>query len=226
MCPYSCLFCIRHIFASLITNQKGNFSISNICFFTWNSHPFHIKIHADLWFLLYHLQDHFLYTIYLLQCLVFLILNIHMEVINKHRTDSLAIECFDSFYLLTNSLWLYYRLFDLNITKQSMVCELFASLLEDSHTCMFLPYLIILFTCVKPKIIYLIESIKNSLLLKELLEFHELGLSIMIFGQSSLWNNHILFRILLLELNYLPIIRIIPFLHITKLLRHFPINSW
>lgn len=73
------------------------------------------------------------------------------------------------------------------------------------------------------KVVDLTQFVKHLLLSQELLEFEELHLIVEISGKSSLRNDHILLRILLLKLYNLPIICMGTTVHVTKLLRHLTI---
>lgn len=135
----------------------------------------------------------------------------------------MAVKGFDVFYLLADSLCLDDALFDLQVAKQRLFTKFFASLLEDGHACVLLPGLEVFLPGVKPEIVYSIEVIEDPLLLQKLLKLHELDFAIMILGQSPLGNDHIFAWIFLLELDDLPVIRIVSSIHIAKFLRHLAI---
>lgn len=105
-----------------------------------------------------------------------------------------------------------------------MLWELFTSFLENCHACMLFPQLEIFLPTIEPKVIYAVQIVKDLLFLKKLLKFHEFHFIIMILCQASLGDDHIFSRILLLKLNDLPIIRIVPSVHVAKLFRHLSIN--
>jgi hypothetical protein len=82
---------------------------------------------------------------------------------------------------------------------------------------MLLPNLEVFFSRIKTKVVNSIKIREDLLLLQKLLKLHELYLIIMILCETSLGDNHILRWILLLKLNNLPIIGIVPPIHIAKL---------
>lgn len=165
MCPDRSFLCVRHVLASFITNQQRNLALWSISLITAYSHLFHVKTHTHFSLLLYHLQQHCFYTYYFFYCFVLFTFYVEMEVFNIHGADGLAVKSFDVFYLLTYSFSLYYSFLDLQVAKQRLFTEFFASLLENSHTCVLLPGLEVFFPGIQPKIIDSIEIIEDPLLL-------------------------------------------------------------
>lgn len=148
VCSNSCLFCIGHLFACFITDQQWNFSFGICSFLAWNSHFFHIKAHADLWFFFNHIKDHGLDCMNLFHRFILLAFNVQMKVFNGHWTNSLAIKSFDCLYLFTDPPALNNYLFDLRIAQQSLLTKFLTSFFEDCQASKLLPGLKIFLSCI------------------------------------------------------------------------------
>lgn len=94
------LFSVWHILSSLVPNKKRYFPLAGtpveILLISY-PHLFHIKAHAHIDLLLQHFQNRLFDALDLGNSLILLVLGIQVEIINRHRTDCLAVECLDVF---------------------------------------------------------------------------------------------------------------------------------
>lgn len=69
-----------------------------------------------------------------------------------------------------------------------------------------------------------LQPVIHFLLCQKCLEIDKLNLVMNVFGESSFRYNHVFLKISLLELDDLPVVRSIFFVHVAELIAHFTID--